>query len=78
MNTLTRGEKIDRAINEVKTWTVRILLIAWAFVTMALGICYGIERRHSDELERRLDKIESMSSYDLSELKDVKVIYIHK
>ena len=78
MNTLTRGEKIDRAINEVKTWTVRILLIAWAFVTMALGICYGIERRHSAKLEERLNKIESMSNYSVEDLKDIKVIYIHK
>lgn len=78
MNTLTRCEKIDRAINEVKVWTVRILLIAWAFVTMALGICYGFECRKSAKLEERLDKIESMSNYSVEDLKDIKVIYIHK
>ena len=74
MNTLTRGEKIDRAINEVKKWTVRILLIAWAFVTMALGICYGIERRHSAKLEERLNRIEST----YTEFKDsVDAIYVY-
>lgn len=78
MNTLTRGEKIDRAINEVKTWTVRILLIAWAFVTMALGICYGIERRHSAKLEERLERVESMTGITVEDLKDVKAIYIRR
>ena len=78
MNTRTMGEKWAELFENIKLWTVRVLLIAWAFITFALGISYGLERRRSDELERRLDKIESMSSYDLSELKDVKVIYIHK
>ena len=78
MNTKTRTEKWSELFTEIKLWTVRVLLIAWAFVTFALGICYGFERRRSAKLEERLDKIESMSNYSVEDLKDIKVIYIHK
>jgi hypothetical protein len=47
-------------------------------VTFSLGICYGFECRKSAKLEERLDKIESMSNYSVEDLKDIKVIYIHK
>lgn len=78
MNTKTVGQKMDELFTEIKIWAVRILLIAWAFVTFALGVCYGFEKRKSNELEERVNKIESMSNYSVEDLKDVKVIYIHK
>ena len=78
MNTKTRTEKWAELFAEIKLWTIRILLIAWAMVTFSLGICYGFECRKSAKLEERLDKIESMSNYSVEDLKDIKVIYIHK
>ena len=44
MNTKTRTEKWSELFTEIKLWTVRVLLIAWAFVTFSLVICYGFER----------------------------------
>lgn len=78
MNTKTVGQKMDELFTEIKIWAVRILLIAWAFVTFALGVCYGFEKRKSNELEERVNKIESMSNYSVEDLKGIKVIYIHK
>ena len=59
MNTLTRGEKIDRALEAVKTWFIRMMLIIWAILTLSLGLGFMVSSRRCDELERRLERVES-------------------
>ena len=78
MNTKTIGQKMDELFTEIKIWAVRILLIAWAFATFALGVCYGFEKRKSNELEERLERVESMTGITVEDLKDVKAIYIRR
>ena len=38
MNIMTRGEKIDAALESAKRFMINVLLIAWAVLTAFLGI----------------------------------------
>lgn len=78
MNTRTMGEKWADFLTEVKRVTIMVLLGLWALITMALGISYGLEKHKTDLLEKQLTKYESMTDYDVEDLKDAKIIYIRK
>ena len=59
MNTLTRGEKIDRALEAAKAWFIRMMLIIWAILTLSLGLGFMVSSKRCDELEKRLERVES-------------------
>ena len=75
MNCKTRGQKIDEALTTVKVWTVRVLLIAWAFVTFGGGIALGWTMRENEKLKEELIKVESEYS-DFQE--HMEAIYVFK
>lgn len=75
MNTLTRGEKIDRAIEEAKRTAIRVLLVLWAVLTIGLGIGFAGNYVAYKNLKTEYEKIES----DYSELNEhVEAIYVYR
>ena len=57
MNIMTRGEKIDAALESAKRFMINVLLIAWAVLTAFLGI--GFLANHM-EVEKLSNEIETM------------------
>ena len=77
MNTLTRGEKIDRALENAKAIVVKVTIIAWAFLTMALGVSLGMERANNESLREQIRVLkEEQKNFELGE--DVKTVYIYR
>jgi len=58
MNTLTRGEKIDRALETAKCWFIRTFLVIWALLTLSLGLGYVVSSHRVTELEKRIEYFE--------------------
>lgn len=57
MNIMTRGEKIDAALESAKRLMINVLLITWAVLTAFLGI--GFLANHM-EVEKLSNEIETM------------------
>ena len=57
MNIMTRGEKIDAALESAKRVLINTLLVIWAVLTVFLGI--GFLANHM-EVEKLSNKIETM------------------
>lgn len=75
MNTLTRGEKIDRAIEGAKAAAIKGLLIVWAVLTMFLAVGFAGNYVECKKLNKELERIES----EYSELNDhVEAIYVYR
>lgn len=76
MNTYTRGEKIDMAINTAKAWIVRITIVAWAILTIAIGISLGIERVNNENLREQIKVLKEEQKSILSD--DVEAVYVYR
>ena len=59
MNCKTRKEKIGEFMTTVKRIFVTILLVAWACLTLALGISLGIEKRDNSNLRNQIRVMEN-------------------
>lgn len=75
MNTLTRGEKIDRALEAAKAWFIRMMLIIWAILTLSLGLGFMLSSKRCNELERRVEYYEEIESKSIK-VSDEDMIYI--
>lgn len=75
MDTLTRGEKIDRAIEGAKRTAVKVLLILWAVLTIGLGIgCFG---NHVAYMQLKEENMKIESEYNrLNE--SIEAIYVYR
>ena len=68
MNVMTRGEKIDAALESAKRALINTLLVIWAVLTAFLGI--GFLANHM-EVEKLSNEIETME-VQLKESKEAK------
>lgn len=78
MNCKTRREKIGEAMAEVKRMVVITLLCAWAILTMALGVCYGMESKKVEQLESKIAYLEEMSQKNRTPSANYDVIYVER
>ncbi len=75
MNTMTRGEKLDRALEEAKRAVIKGLLIIWATLTVMLGIGFVAKCHETKQLNMELNRIES----EYSNLQNhVEAIYVYR
>lgn len=75
MNTLTRGEKIDRAIESAKRTAIKVMLILWGVVTIGLAIGFAGNYVAYKNLKSEYERIES----EYNELNDhVEAIYVYR
>lgn len=74
MDTLTRGEKIDRALENAKRVAIKVLLILWAVLTMFLAIGFAGNHVQVKHLEEQLERVES----EYTQLQNhVEAIYVY-
>lgn len=75
MNTMTRGEKIDRALEAAKLCFIRIFLVVWALLTLSLGLGFIVSSRRCDELERKVEYYKEIESKTIR-VNDEDMVYI--
>lgn len=75
MNTKTRGEKIDRFIEDAKAVAIKGLLIVWAILTIFLAVGFAGNYIECKKLNMELKRIES----EYSELNEhIEAIYVYR